>query len=81
VTVDDVLAPKPAPDPYLLAASLLGVDPARCVAFEDSETGARSAHAAGMTVVQIPDIVPTDGAYAHLVAPDLISAALKLGLI
>jgi HAD superfamily hydrolase (TIGR01509 family) len=81
VTVDDVLAPKPAPDPYLLAASLLGVDPARCVAFEDSETGARSAHAAGMTVVQIPDIVPTGGAYAHLVAPDLVSAARKLGLI
>ncbi|MCA3444075.1 MAG: HAD family phosphatase [Rhodobacter sp.] len=81
VTVDDVMAPKPAPEPYLLAASLLGVDPARCVAFEDSETGARSAHAAGMTVVQIPDIVPTDGAYAHHVAPDLISAALKLGLI
>jgi len=34
-----------------------------------------------MTVVQIPDIVPTDGTYAHHVAPDLISAALKLGLI
>jgi hypothetical protein len=34
-----------------------------------------------MTVVQIPDIVPTGGAYAHLVAPDLVSAARKLGLI
>lgn len=81
VTFNDVTLPKPAPEPYLLAARLLGVDPARCVAFEDSETGARSAHAAGMTVVQVPDIVPTDGTYAHLVAPDLMTAALELGLI
>jgi HAD superfamily hydrolase (TIGR01509 family) len=81
VTFDDVRAPKPAPEPYLLAASLLGVDPARCVAFEDSETGARSAHAAGMTVVQVPDIMPTSGAFAHLVAPDLLSGARGIGLI
>jgi HAD superfamily hydrolase (TIGR01509 family) len=81
VTVDDVTAPKPHPEPYLLAARLLGVPPARCVAFEDSETGARSAHAAGMTVVQVPDVVPTKGDFAHLVAPDLISAARQLGLI
>jgi HAD superfamily hydrolase (TIGR01509 family) len=81
VTFDDVARPKPAPEPYLLAARLLGVDPARCVAFEDSETGARSAHAAGMTVVQIPDIVPATGDFAHHVAPDLLTAARRLGLI
>lgn len=81
VTFDDVAAPKPAPDPYLLAARLLGADPARCLAFEDSETGARSAHAAGMTVVQVPDILPATGIFAHHVAPDLISAARMLGLI
>jgi HAD superfamily hydrolase (TIGR01509 family) len=81
VTFDDVTRPKPAPEPYLLAARLLGVDPSRCVAFEDSETGARSAHAAGMTVVQVPDIVPTNGDFAHHVAPDLLSAARHLGLI
>jgi HAD superfamily hydrolase (TIGR01509 family) len=81
VTVDDVTAPKPAPEPYLLAAARLGVAPARCVAFEDSETGARSAHAAGMTVVQVPDIVPASGRYAHHVAPDLLSGARAVGLI
>jgi hypothetical protein len=43
------------------------------------KTGSKAS--AGMTVVQIPDIVPTDGAYAHHVATDLISAARKLGLI
>lgn len=81
VTFDDVINPKPAPEPYLRAAALLGIDPTRCVAFEDSETGARSAHAAGMTVVQIPDIVAATGTFAHLVAPDLLTAARRLGII
>jgi HAD superfamily hydrolase (TIGR01509 family) len=81
VTVDDVQAPKPAPEPYLLTAALLGVAPSRCLVFEDSETGARSAHAAGMTVVQVPDIVPATGDWAHLVAPDLLSGARSIGLI
>jgi HAD superfamily hydrolase (TIGR01509 family) len=81
VTFDDVAAPKPHPEPYLLAARLLGVDASRCLAFEDSETGARSAHAAGMTVVQIPDILPATGDFAHHVAPDLMTAARRLGLI
>lgn len=81
VTFDDVSAAKPDPEPYLLAARLLGVDPARCVVFEDSEAGARAAHAAGMTVVQIPDIIPASGSFAHLVAPDLIAGARGIGLI
>jgi HAD superfamily hydrolase (TIGR01509 family) len=81
VTFDDVTDPKPHPEPYLLAARLLGVDPARCLAFEDSETGARSAHAAGMTVVQVPDIVPATGDYAHFVAPDLLTGARRFRII
>jgi HAD superfamily hydrolase (TIGR01509 family) len=81
ITFDDVTSPKPHPEPYLLAARLLGVDPARCLAFEDSETGARSAHAAGMTVVQVPDIVPATGAFAHFVAPDLLTGARRFGII
>jgi HAD superfamily hydrolase (TIGR01509 family) len=81
VTVDDVTRPKPAPDPFLLAAELLGVDPRACVAFEDSETGARAARAAGMTVVQVPDMQPTDGAHAHHVAGDLLAGARAVGLI
>ena len=46
---------KPSPDVYLEAARRLGVDPAACVAVEDSSNGLRAAHAAGMTVVAIPN--------------------------
>lgn len=81
VTFDCVSNPKPAPDAYLRAAGLLGFDPARCLAFEDSDTGAASARAAGMTVVQIPDILPTEGSHAHHVATDLISGARAAGLL
>ncbi len=49
---------KPHPDIYLRVAEVLGVNPARCLAFEDSENGVRSAVSAGMTVVQVPDLVP-----------------------
>ena len=45
---------KPHPEPYLRAAKLLGVDPARCVAIEDSPTGVASAVAAGCTVLVVP---------------------------
>jgi HAD superfamily hydrolase (TIGR01509 family) len=46
---------KPAPDVYLEAARRLGVDPKDCVAIEDSENGIKSAHAAGMPVIAIPN--------------------------
>jgi HAD superfamily hydrolase (TIGR01509 family) len=45
---------KPAPDVYLAAAAELGVDPAGCVAVEDSSNGVRSAANAGMRVVAVP---------------------------
>lgn len=47
--------PKPAPDLYLLAATILGVDPVECLVIEDSSVGATSARRAGMTVVLLPD--------------------------
>jgi len=81
VTFDDVRAPKPAPEPYLLAAERLGVDPARCLVFEDSDIGAEAAHLAGCTVVQVPDVVPTDGRFARHLASDLLSGARLAGLI
>lgn len=46
----DCIASKPAPDVYLKAAALAGIDPAQCVVVEDSATGARAGQAAGMTV-------------------------------
>jgi HAD superfamily hydrolase (TIGR01509 family) len=58
VTGDAVERGKPYPDPYLKAARLLGVDPADCLAIEDSNTGARSAEAAGCTVLCVPNHVP-----------------------
>jgi len=54
VTADDVVHGKPAPDMFLLAAKLLGVEPARCLVFEDAEPGIRGALAAGMQVVRVP---------------------------
>lgn len=80
VVLEDVATPKPSPDPYLLAARLLGVDPARCLVFEDSETGAESAHRAGCIVVQVPDILPSSGRWAHHVATDLLAGAAIAGL-
>lgn len=53
ITLDDVKNPKPAPDPYLLAAHRLPADPPRCIVFEDSKSGVRSAKAAGMVCIGI----------------------------
>ena len=55
VSSEEVAAGKPAPDVYLEAAKRLGVDPAACVAIEDSANGIRSAHAAEMAVIAIPN--------------------------
>lgn len=51
---------KPHPEPYLKASRLLDVDPARCVAIEDSPTGTASAVAAGCTVLVVPCEVPVE---------------------
>ena len=48
---------KPFPDPFLKAAEVLGVDPAYCLALEDSHNGIRAAHAAGMMAVMVPDLL------------------------
>ena len=81
ITASDVAHRKPAPDPYLLGADRLGVAPEHCIAFEDSETGAQAAQAAGCYTVQIPDTVPSTGTHADLLSVRIDSAARKLGLI
>lgn len=53
VAAGDSARNKPAPDPYLAAAARLGVDPAACVAIEDSPTGIASARAAGCAVIAV----------------------------
>jgi HAD superfamily hydrolase (TIGR01509 family) len=55
VSSEEVPRGKPAPDVYLEAARRLGVDPGRCAAIEDSHNGIRSAKAAGMRVLAIPN--------------------------
>jgi len=57
---DEVPAGKPAPDVYLDAARKLGIDAADCLALEDSNNGTTAALAAGMTVIQIPDLAPSN---------------------
>lgn len=57
---DQVVRSKPDPEIYLKAASALLTEPSKCLAFEDSKNGVKAAVAAGMTVVQIPDLVFPD---------------------
>lgn len=57
VSVDDVTNPKPDPETFLLAAERLGVDPKKCLAFEDAVPGLESARAAGMDVVDVNEML------------------------
>jgi len=82
VTGEDVAAHKPDPEPYLLAAKLLGVDPARCVALEDSPSGVASAGAAGCLVIAVPSLLPIEPARGRVVVQSLAEVNLEgLGLL
>ncbi len=74
---DDVLRGKPFADPYLKAAELLGVDPADCVAFEDSNTGLRSAEAAGTKAVGIPNFIEIPMIPGRILWPTLEGVRVK----
>ena len=81
---DQVAKSKPAPDIYLRALDRLGLLPDECVVFEDSNNGVRAAQAAGLPVVQVPDLqMPSEDFLAHgyLCAPNLLAAIdiLKIG--
>ena len=75
VSSEEVARGKPAPDVYLEAASRLGVEPTRCAAVEDSHNGIRSAKAAGMRVIAVPNLhFPPDDealALADVVVPSI----------
>lgn len=60
VSGDMVQQSKPHPEAYLTAAGILGVDPAQCVAIEDSLPGVAAAVASGAVVVAVPHMVPLD---------------------
>jgi HAD superfamily hydrolase (TIGR01509 family) len=76
VTGDQVTSGKPHPEAYLTAAAALGVDPADCVAIEDSPTGARSAEAAGCRVLVVPNHVPVPPGPARTFRESLVDVSL-----
>ena len=78
VSSEEVERGKPAPDVYLEAARRLGVDPAGCAAVEDSENGIRSAAAAGMKVIAIPNTVFPPGDEALSLAAVVIASLDEL---
>jgi beta-phosphoglucomutase-like phosphatase (HAD superfamily) len=71
VSIDDVRKGKPDPEPFAEAARRLGVDPAGCIAIEDSPGGIVSAKAAGMRVVALTHSVSRDRLPADLVLDSL----------
>ncbi|MFF4834505.1 HAD family hydrolase [Streptomyces sp. NPDC001315] len=71
IAADDITRGKPDPEPYLLAAHRLGVDPAHCVVFEDAPAGLRAGRAAGMTTVALATTHQAHELDADLVVEDL----------
>lgn len=82
VTGDEVSAPKPHPEPYLMAARLLGAKPADCVAIEDSPRGVTSAVAAGVPTLAVQHVVPLEPGPGRTVATTLVGwTAADLGAL
>jgi HAD superfamily hydrolase (TIGR01509 family) len=79
VSSEEVPRGKPAPDVYLEAARRLGVEPARCVAIEDSASGIRAAHAAGMRVIAYPNRHYPPAADALALAEVVLDTAAEIG--
>ncbi|MER7900657.1 HAD family hydrolase [Streptomyces sp. NPDC096046] len=71
VAADDITRGKPDPEPYLLAARALGVDPAHCVVFEDAPAGLTAGRAAGMTTVALTTTHQARELHADLVVENL----------
>ncbi|MFI6909099.1 HAD family hydrolase [Nonomuraea sp. NPDC050394] len=71
ITADDVERTKPDPEPYLTAAGLLDVSPARSVVLEDSPNGVAAGTAAGCAVVAVPSLLPIEPAPGRLVVSSL----------
>ena len=71
VTADDVAQGKPHPDPFLLAARRLGVDPRRCLVVEDAPSGLQAARAAGCFSLAVLTTTPRDDLSADAIVTDL----------
>ncbi|MGQ0464810.1 MAG: HAD family hydrolase [Sporichthyaceae bacterium] len=82
VTGDEVSFPKPHPEPYLLAARLLGAEPGKCVAIEDSPRGVVSAVAAGVPTLAVQHVVPLEPGPGRTLAKTLVGVtAADLGAL
>lgn len=79
VTAEDVTKGKPDPEPFLTGARMLGVDPARCVVFEDSPSGGAAAMAAGATVVAVGHLAWADEPAVRVA--DLRSVSVAVSVI
>jgi beta-phosphoglucomutase-like phosphatase (HAD superfamily) len=73
VSADDIRRSKPAPDPFLKAADLAGVDPGSCLVIEDSTNGVLAAKAAGMYCIGYQN---PSGFHQDLSAADRVVHAL-----
>ncbi|MFG2828484.1 HAD family hydrolase [Streptomyces sp. NPDC048434] len=71
IAADDISRGKPDPEPFLLAAERLGVDPARCVVFEDAPAGLTAGRAAGMVTVALTTTHPAEELSADAVITTL----------
>jgi HAD superfamily hydrolase (TIGR01509 family) len=71
VCAADVTRTKPDPEPYLLAAKLLGAEPESCVVLEDSPNGIAAAEAAGCQVIAVPSLLPIAPAPGRTVVASL----------
>jgi HAD superfamily hydrolase (TIGR01509 family) len=80
VAGDEVSHGKPHPEPYLVAAAALGVDPAACVVLEDSPSGVASGEAAGCAVVAVPSVagVELEPGPRRLVLPSLSGLTVEV---
>jgi HAD superfamily hydrolase (TIGR01509 family) len=74
----DVRNPKPHPEPYQLAAALVGADPRCCVALEDSPNGVASAEAAGCVTVAVPGMAPIAEQPGRLIVRSLVEVDLTI---
>src|SRR5690606_17981853 len=81
VAADDVTRGKPDPEPYLLAARTLGVDPRHCVVFEDAPAGLRAGRAAGMRTVALATTHEAGELTADLVVPDLSAVSVQVTVV
>ncbi|MEU4204219.1 HAD family hydrolase [Streptomyces sp. NPDC045470] len=77
IAADDITRGKPDPEPFLLAARRLGVDPADCVVFEDAPAGLRSGRAAGMTTVALTTTHPAAELSADVLVEDLSAVSAQ----